>query len=640
MNRCCPLCLCVVLTASAWVFAAGPSRPPAGNIALSLAEDGKPKATIVLSKDATDLERPPASELQEYIRKITGATLPIADDAQMPQGNLVLVGASRLTREMGIDPSRLGGDSFLVKAVPGRLVLAGHDARLLPTDPYRRAKRGTANAVSAFLQDYCGVRWFMPGTLGEVVPQQKTLHVPPIDKQETPYRIFAGGSFSRTPWAWRNFFGESVFISPTGCHLWHVLIPPEKYFKSHPEWFALINGKRTEGDRRHAYLCTSNKEMWTEALCNLKELFAPGYEMVVLCQVDGYRRCQCEACEATDDYRITGWYLPGSPADRIWVFHDFLARGIRKVYPDRKLIILAYGPTGEVPHRLASLPDNVIVEWCHPTPAVVERWRKFHDQFSAFVYWFVSESRNYVPMPFKGVAAEFKRLASAGVRGFYLCGGNRCWGTNAPTYYLVGQLLRDPKRNAETVLDEFCAGLFEGSAPAMKQFFDTYYEKAGHRWELMLPETLGEPYDYVAHEKPRDLYLACFPEDVLRRCERALKQAEDLAVNDVVGKRIRLFRDGFEYSKLTAHGFARLKDYQENGSEQNLAALEESVERRNRFVEELFERQKSNRGDLPEVFTGSKEQLLYGSKNKLAVPFRFLPKAAGRPKGSPKTSPR
>jgi hypothetical protein len=633
MPRRCLTCPCVLVIAAASALAAGPAAPPIATTALSLAEDGQPRATIVLAKEATDLQRNPAVELQEYVRKITGALLPIADDSQTPGGNLVLVGQSRLTQEMAIDLAPLTGDSFLIKAVPGRLVLAGRDARLRPRDPYWRAKRGTANAVAAFLEDYCGVAWFMPGRLGEVVPRRSTLRVPPIDKRETPYRLFAEGSFSASPWAWQNSFGESVFISPVGCHLWDIMIPPEKYFTSHPEWFALIDGKRTPGDRRSAYLCTSSKEMWAEALRNLKELYAPGYEMVVLCQADGYRRCQCDACEAMDDYRISGWYLPGKPADRIWLFHDFLARGIQKAFPDRKLIILAYGPTGEVPHRLKNLPSNVIVEWCHPTSAVVARWKQFHDQFSAFVYWFVSETRNYVPMPMSGVAAEYKRLSSAGVRGFYFCGGNRCWGTSAPTYYLVGQLLRDPKRSEDEVLDRFCEGLFEQSAAAMKSYFKDYYAKTGHRWELMLPETSGEPYDHVRHEKPQDLYLASFPEDVLQRCERDLKQAEDLARDDVVKRRIRLFQDGFEYSKLTARAFARLKDYRATSSEENLAALKDAVDRRNRFVVELFARQKANQGDLPEVFSGTLEQLLYGDGDQLAVPFRSVPKAGGKRKG-------
>ena len=616
------LCLCVLLAVSTWTVAGEPPSAPAGNTALCLAAEGEPRATIVVAKDASDLQRLPADELQEYIRKISGALLPIADDTKTPRGNLILVGASRLTREMGIDPSRLAGDSFLIKTAPGRLVLAGHDARLLPADPYYRAKRGTANAVSAFLQDQCGVRWFMPGTLGEVVPTRKTLQVPQLDRAETPYRLFGAGSFSRTDWARRNFFGEGVFIHPAGCHLWRLLIPSEKYYDSHPEWFALIDGKRDKGDRRHSYLCTSNAAMRAEALCNLKKLCAAGHEIVVLCQADGYKRCQCEACEAMDDYRISGWYLPGKPADRVWTFHDFLARGIRKEYPNCKLMILAYGPTGEVPHRLDGLPENVIVEWCHPTPAAVGRWTKYHDQFAAFVYWFVGETRNFVPMPYAGVAAEFKRLVAAGAKGFYLCGGNRCWGTSAPTYYLVGQLLRNPKRNEEEVLDEFCRGLFQDSAVPMKSYFKAYYEKAGHRWELMLPETPGEPYDYVSHEKPIDLYLAAFPEKLIERCEGHLKQAERLAPSDAVKKRIRLFRDGFEYSKLTARGFARLRDFREDASDENGRLLAGAVDRRAGFVEDLLKRQKAGRDELPDVFTATPEQLLHGSRNHLAIPFR------------------
>jgi hypothetical protein len=168
----------------------------------------------------------------------------------------------------------------------------------------------------------------------------------------------------------------------------------------------------------------------------------------------------------------------------------------------------------------------------------------------------------------------------------------------------------------------------------MKDFFRAYYEKTGHRWELMLPETPGEPYDYVSHEKARDLYLACFPQEVLRRCETSLARAEALAKDAAVKKRIRLFRDGFEYSKLTTLGFARLKEFEKNRSEENLATLRTAVDRRNRFVNELFERQKNNRDDLPEAFTGSLDHLLYGSNDQLSVPFRTLPKAATRTKAA------
>jgi hypothetical protein len=69
-------------------------------------------------------------------------------------------------------------------------------------------------------------------------------------------------------------------------------------------------------------------------------------------------------------------------------------------------------------------------------------------------------------------------------------------------------------------------------------------------------------------------------------------------------------------------------------SDENLAALAEAVALRNQFVEELFERRKDNRDDLPEVLSGSLENLLYGAHGHLAFPFQRLPKPAGRGKNA------
>jgi hypothetical protein len=44
-------------------------------------------------------------------------------------------------------------------------------------------------------------------------------------------------------------------------HSFYPLIPPDKYFEAHPEWFSEINGKRTHD---HAQLCLTNDTMRTE----------------------------------------------------------------------------------------------------------------------------------------------------------------------------------------------------------------------------------------------------------------------------------------------------------------------------------------------------------------------------------------
>ena len=146
-------------------------RPTHG--ALVLAREGRPGATIVVSREASELQMAPARELQRVVQRLTGARLPIRRDDEAPTGNLVLVGESALTRQMGLPGQPPGGDAFLVKSQPGRLVLLGHDGVMGGDAAYAfspgRCKAGTSNAVQAFLHDVCGVRWFMPGKLGEVV---------------------------------------------------------------------------------------------------------------------------------------------------------------------------------------------------------------------------------------------------------------------------------------------------------------------------------------------------------------------------------------------------------------------------------------------------------------------------------------
>src|SRR5438876_1096640 len=62
-----------------------------------LVRDGQPGATIVLAEKPAENASLAALELQRYVRKMSGAELPMATDSQPPSGPLILVGASRLT---------------------------------------------------------------------------------------------------------------------------------------------------------------------------------------------------------------------------------------------------------------------------------------------------------------------------------------------------------------------------------------------------------------------------------------------------------------------------------------------------------------------------------------------------------------
>ena len=164
-----------------------------------LVENGQRRATIVVAKEAVGayteltssnyyLEQTPtakvaaaAHDLQVYLEKMTGATLPIAGDDQPPAGMLILVGRSKLTApyEKTI-PSGLTIDfdeeGYAILTDRDRLVLAGNDA-----GPYH----GSEYAVSFFLHKL-GVRWYMPGDYGEVIPKKATITVGTLNEVSRP----------------------------------------------------------------------------------------------------------------------------------------------------------------------------------------------------------------------------------------------------------------------------------------------------------------------------------------------------------------------------------------------------------------------------------------------------------------------
>ena len=621
--------------------ASAPAAPPGAAAvfkptrgALVLARDGRPGATIVVGRDASELQLGPARELRRAIYRLSGARLPLRTDDEAPTGNLVLVGESALTRELDLPAQPLSGDAFIIKSQPGRLVLMGHDdvmgGNMARAFVPGQCKLGTSNAVQAFLHDVCGVRWFMPGTLGEVVPPTPSLEVPLLDRREQPARRYVLGSFTTgesARWARRQLCGSALFIKHMGGHLWYSLIPEKTYFADHPDWFALLDGKRA-GDGNH--LCVTNPEMFAEAVKNLKAMFAEGYEWVQLGQSDGWRRCRCDRCEAEDEYRSDGWWIPGQPADRIFRFHAALAEEIEQAYPDRKVLIISYGPTGEVPHRLTRFPGNVVVEFTHDPPELLQRWTRFHHDFTSYVYWFGL----YHPMGYgpKGspayVAVEMRRHRQVGSQAFFLCGGDECWGTEGPSYYVMSELLRNPRLDEEALMRDFCRGLFGPAADSMRQYFASFFAAADEYRAFTRPEVKpGEPFRSEPRT-PAEIYLRCFPEERLAKCARLLDRAAAQATTDADRRRVRLFRDGFEYVRLTREAFAAARQLAERKDGASRQALSEALQARAAAIKLIGEHQQENGADLPPVFRGGPDDLLYGpGKAYKAV---FAPEAAGQ----------
>src|SRR6185436_6674628 len=140
-----------------------------------LARRGVAEAAIVIAPTAKPDEKLAAAELQEYVRKISGATLPIAlsdrRTSLIPTVRIGVFGSPPVEAWKGEKPV---ADGFALEASGNELYVVGGDTR--------GALYGTYELIERAL----GVRWFMPGELGEDVPAEATLPLPRVKFAKGP----------------------------------------------------------------------------------------------------------------------------------------------------------------------------------------------------------------------------------------------------------------------------------------------------------------------------------------------------------------------------------------------------------------------------------------------------------------------
>src|SRR5206468_2271269 len=126
--------------------------PPLANAAVELARDGKSGYAIVVADDAIAPEKTAARELQEHLKQVTGAELPIVTESDLAGGDAprILIGQTKMTRGLLPDLKwdTLAQDGIVLRTAGPTLILAGG------------RPRGTIYAVNTFLEDVVGVRWW------------------------------------------------------------------------------------------------------------------------------------------------------------------------------------------------------------------------------------------------------------------------------------------------------------------------------------------------------------------------------------------------------------------------------------------------------------------------------------------------
>ena len=586
---------------------------------LVLARGGKSDHQIVIPEAA------PASSVGEGLQqtarllqvalKANGAEVPVvAESKRDPQKPTIWLGDTAFAKEQKIELSKLKGWGYVLKVVGNDVVIAGRDhAAPAAVGQQRRTswdRFGTAKGVVDFAQQYVGTRFLYP----DLSPYQPIGNASKIDLLNSPAFEFVKTdpivvpndlNVSKTPLiefntahpARGSFYDLAHNRFPLvdtifGGHTYERAVPRETYATPHPEYFALIGGKRTASEPGNAQYCISNPEVQELFYKDLIDSIDRGYECVDLGQPDGFRACQCEAC---DKLFGTGkdW------AEKLWILHRNLAERVEKARPGKLVTMMSYIQTELPPKSFRAFPSNTRILLTGTNEEDIAPWRghEVPGGYSSYIYnWCPNLGTRYTPMRTPlFVEAQVKRLAANQIQSVYRDGPGDLYGLEGPTYYTMGRMFDDPRNlTAKGLVQEFCGAAFGRSAPVMISFYgqlnhgiELYANYLGTRdpaWAYQ--DIYGRRRKHLTD--PLQFLGFLYSPSLLQALERDLAAAEKLADSEKVKQRLALVRREFDYLQALIKVVHLYHAYQ---TQPDLASRERvlnAVDARNAYIDSLF----------------------------------------------------
>ncbi len=583
---------------------------------VALVKDGKPVCTIVVEgKPAapkgkkeplatTATESGAAVLLAEWLKKITGATVPIRE--KPGDGANIFVGKAALAAGLKMDEVQSRSkEGIKVQVGDGRVLIAG------------QSEAATGKAVCRFLEQL-GCRYFMDGPLGEVYPETANLLVSPGGFTEKPgllYRNPKGPSWRGGYWAAWNGAGGEPFAH---AHSWGHYIP-KGLFAEHPEYFAQgAAGARKNGD----WLCTSN--------AGAREVFATGIIATIkggqknpsISPPDGRGYCQCDKCKALDDPKLIE---PSSGtvsvSTRYAEFFDDVAKRVAKVYPDSVLSFYVYADYTQPPKRTEKLAKNLCaviapIRYCRlhaignaECPSrkqqleMIDGWAKVAARLGYYNYMYNLADATLPMFKYTPCKEEMPYLAKKGL-DFMTIEVLSNWYIYGPQIYLSLRMAYDPMLDPAKLMDDYYTKFYGPAAKDMRAYWeaiDTASAKHGNH--------SGGFYGLSS----------VFTPDVYRACELAINRA-NASLDDpkgAYGQRVWMHSSGFW--NVTSY-----RDICAAMAKGDFAAAQKLYEEMTKRINTLIEKKQAN----PEYGTAYLRRFLlrtvYGGLIATAEPNKLL----------------
>ncbi len=498
--------------------------------------DGKTDYAIVVAQDALESEKWAAQELQKWLKEVSGADFAVRDDVGPAPEKAIVVGINKCSGKM----LGLSDDAFTYLNAGPNIVIHGG------------GERGAMYGVMSFLEREMGVRFYTPKVT--VAPKKARYGFVYLNHSEKPgIRVrndFYFEAFDPVWAAHNRINGAMTWREQPGgleaywsVHTFYQLMPPKEFFEPHPEYYSLLDGKRTA---EQAQLCLTNPDVlriMTERITKVMRE-NPQYLIYDVSQNDWSNPCQCDKCQAIVDQE-------GSQSGPIIWFVNQVADNVKQEFPRKFIGTLAYSYTRKPPKTLKPR-DNVVVRFCsieccfaHPFTECPENksFIKDTDGWAAiaphiYIWDYVVNFSHYImPYPnFRVLQPNIKFFRARNAIGImeqaaYQSRGGEFAELRA---YVIAKLLWDPDCNVNDAINDFMYGYYGRAGQYVREYLDVLHGR-------LTPDT--------------HIHLGMQPDDVLftdefvREAETLFDKAETVADNEEVRERVEMARLPVMYLK-------------------------------------------------------------------------------------------
>lgn len=492
-------------------------------------EKGKSEYSIVIDMHADTNEIKAAHALQTYLKKISGAALKIIS---MQKGS-----KTKYLRKI-----------FIGKACPEYQNLSQH-TYTIKTNEYGLQICGnttykTLETVYVFLEDYIGCKFLAPQV--EYIPNKKTIQLsvnyvydPKVETRTVHSKLF----YDNPDFAAKRRVtttGFPGFVQEAKVHSFHRFVPEKTFYTSHPEYYALVRGRRLP-----TQLCLSNDTVYQIIRDSVEALFKrfPESEVISVSQDDNTQYCTCERCASFDAEE-------GSPSGTMIQ----LVNRVANAFPNKTISTLAYQYTRHAPKHLRP-EKNVLITLCSieadRSAPIAQKSKDFENDLKEWssigatlqIWDYTTQFTNFL--------APFPNIETLKPNINLFVDNNAKWIFEQHSHnpselfelrsWLMSKLLWNPSLDYQTLLTEFTNAYYGKAGSLVKEYINDLHKSI---------QSFPKFYLFL-YGDPSQGFDSWLNEEKLKKYNSLFEQAASIYAKDTtLLKRVNAARIGVDFATL------------------------------------------------------------------------------------------